>query len=73
MAHASMSVTSALPLVGLCAVTLPKTGPTIHMLPMDSGLIVAYDKDTWTREQIDGWVRIYVGDYELVEPATAGA
>lgn len=74
MAQLSTSVTTAeLPRVGICAVTLPKTGPTIHMLNVDGGTLVAYDRDTWTPAQIDGWVRIYLGDYELVEPATGRA
>lgn len=74
MAHASTSVTSALPLVGLCAVTL-KTGPSIRILDMPSlgGYIVAYDRDSWSRPLIERYVRMYLGDYELVEPATGGA
>lgn len=74
MAQASTSVTSTLPRVGLCAVTLPPNGPSIQTFEMpDNGLLVAYDRGTWTREQIDGWVRIYFGDYELVQPAEGGA
>lgn len=75
MAQPSTPVSTAnLPAVGLCAVTLPADGPSIHILPMpDNGHLVAYDKHTWTRDQIDGWVRLYVGgDYQLIEPAKGG-
>lgn len=70
MAQPSMSVTSALPVVGLCAVTLPADGPTINILKMPhNGHIVAYDKHTWSRTQIEELMQLHFGDYELVQAA----
>jgi hypothetical protein len=71
MAQLSMPVTSTLPAVGLCAVTF-KDGPSIRILEMEIGCLVAYDRDTWTREQVEGLMQLRVGDFELVEPAKAG-
>lgn len=75
MAHASTSVsTTTLPLVGLIALTLPADGPSIRMQEMpDQGYIVAYDRNTWTAEQVAGLMRIHLGDIELVQAPAGGA
>jgi uncharacterized protein (AIM24 family) len=74
MAHAITSVTSTLPRVGICAVTLPQDGPSIHVFQLDGGHLIAYDRNTWKPEQIHGWAQMRFGDYELVQPAPeAGA
>jgi hypothetical protein len=71
MTRTSAPVSTALPAVGLCGVTLPADGPSIRILHMTDldGYIVAYDKHTWTVAQIEDLVRIYLGDFQLVEPA----
>ena len=75
MAQPSTSVTSALPKVGIFPTTFPADSPTIRILNMPgNGHVVAYDRDTWTADQIDGLMRLRFGDYELVEaPAEEGA
>jgi hypothetical protein len=75
MAHATTPVTTTRPtLVGLCGVTLPADSPSIRLQEMPTGgYIVAYDKHTWTAEQVAGLMRMHYGDIEIVTAAEAGA
>jgi hypothetical protein len=73
MAYATTSVSTVLPRVGICAVTLPPDGPSIHLYELDGGHLIAYDKNTWDAEQIHAWAQMRFGDYELVQPAKDGA
>lgn len=75
MAHASTPVSTALPAVGLFPLNLPADGPTIQILEMVdvNSYLIAYDEATWTRDQIDGYIRMYLGDYQLVEAPEGGA
>jgi hypothetical protein len=76
MAHTTTPVTTTpLPAVGILAMDLPADGPSILIreMPYGGDYIVAYDRNTWTRDLVEGYVHMYVGDYDLVEPPKAGA
>lgn len=76
MAHATTSVTSTLPAVGLFPVAIPAGQPTIQVLEIEetNNFLIAYDRDTWTPEQIHGLAGLRFGAYETVDmPARGGA
>lgn len=75
MAQPSTAVISDLPAVGLFPLNLPADGPSIQIMEIENtnSYLIAYDRNTWTVDQIHGWASMRFGAYETVELDEAGA
>lgn len=76
MTQTPTPVTSTpLPAVGILTMDLPSDGRSIVIreMPYGGDFIVAYDRNTWTQDLVEGYIRMYVGEYQLIEAPKGGA